>query len=98
MKLYLVHCGYYDPEISKGIYEFHTNYFVVAADELSARKKTKEIPEVRSKKMHVDGIVEISSVDGYRIKLEEDVTLNQSSELHAINHHELATPKAPPTV
>ena len=29
MKLFLVHTGYYDNDISNGFYESHTNYFVV---------------------------------------------------------------------
>ena len=32
MKLFLVHTGYYDNNISNGFYESHTNYFVVAKD------------------------------------------------------------------
>ena len=30
MKLYLVHAGFYDDNVSSGFYESHTNYFVVA--------------------------------------------------------------------
>ena len=28
MKLFLIHVGFYDPEIIKGLYEQHSNYFV----------------------------------------------------------------------
>ena len=30
MKLFLIHVGFYDPEIMEGLYEQHSNYFVVA--------------------------------------------------------------------
>lgn len=42
MKLYLAHVGFYDPEL--GIYELHTNFFVVAEDPklLKKRLKTKK--------------------------------------------------------
>ena len=62
MNLYLVHCGYYDNEISSGIYEFHVNFMVAAMSFEDARAKAKEIPEFRAKKMHVDGLQEIAAV------------------------------------
>ena len=98
MKLYLVHCGYYDLEISGGTYEFHTNYFVVAADPQAARLKAKSLEEVKSKKMHIDGLVEVSTVDGFRINLVEDSTLNSKSELKVITHRELSTKTTPLSV
>ena len=42
MKLFQVHTGFYDPNISDGFYEGHTNIFVCAKDEKEARKKVKE--------------------------------------------------------
>ena len=39
MKLYLVHAGFYNPEIMGGLYEQHTNYFVVAKNITAAKKK-----------------------------------------------------------
>lgn len=69
MNLYLVHCGYYDPQIGDGLYESHVNYFVVADSFEVARIKAKEIPEFRSKSMHVDGLQEIQTVQGYAIEL-----------------------------
>ena len=42
MKLFQVHTGFYDPNISDGFYEGHTNIFVCAKDEKDARKKVKE--------------------------------------------------------
>ncbi len=71
MKLYLVHAGFYDDNVSSGFYESHTNYFVVASDVKEAKAKAKVIPEYKSKKMHIDGIKEIDVVDGYKISLHE---------------------------
>ena len=65
MKLFLVHAGFYDDNVSGGFYESHTNYFVVATDVKQAKQKAKAIPEYKNKKMHIDGIKEIDIVDGY---------------------------------
>ena len=36
----MIHVGFYDPALGEGIYEFHTNYFVVASDPKSAKKNS----------------------------------------------------------
>ena len=41
MTLFLIHCGYYDEEISEGIYEFHINIPVVAATVDEAKKEVR---------------------------------------------------------
>ena len=69
MKLFLVHTGYYDNDISNGFYESHTNYFVVAEDIKEAKTKIKGIEEFKHKKMHIDGIKEINHVDDYEVHL-----------------------------
>ena len=55
MKLYLVHAGFYDDNISSGFYESHTNYFVVASSVKSAKSKARSIKEYKDKEMHIDG-------------------------------------------
>ena len=62
MKLFLVHAGFYDKNVSDGFYESHTNYFIVAEDVKEAKKKAKEIHEYKKKKMHIDGIRELSLI------------------------------------
>ncbi len=69
MKLYLAHVGYYDQEL--GMYEHHTNFFVVASDAKAAKEQIKKKDIFIRKKMHIDGMQEISHVDGYAIKLEQ---------------------------
>ena len=69
MKLFQVHTGFYDPNISHGFYEGHTNIFVCAKDEEDARKIVKEKKEYKMLKMHIDGIQEINVVDGYKVEL-----------------------------
>jgi hypothetical protein len=71
MKLFLVHAGFYDNNVSGGFYESHTNYFVVAKDVKEAKSRAKEIKEYKIKKMHIDGIKEVDVVDGYKIELEK---------------------------
>jgi len=72
MRLFLVHAGFYDENISGGFYESHTNYFIVATDVKDAKSKAKKIPEYKEKKMHIDGIKELDTVDGYKIVLEKN--------------------------
>ena len=69
MKLYQVHTGFYDPSISDGFNEGHTNIFVCAKDEKEAREKVKEKEEYKKFKMHIDGIQEITIVDDYKVEL-----------------------------
>ena len=82
MKLYLVHAGFYDENISGGFYESHTNYFIVASDVKEAKLKAKKIPEYKNKKMHIDGIKVIEKVENYSIKLIEDGSSNNDSDAH----------------
>ena len=72
MKLYLIHTGYYDSEIMDGLYEQHTNYFVVAENIIAAKKKARQNSTFKRKKMHIDGIQELNIINGYRIKLIEN--------------------------
>ena len=69
MKLFQVHTGFYDSNISDGFYEGHTNIFVCAKDEKEARKAVKEKKEYKKFKMHIDGVLEIDTVEEYEIKL-----------------------------
>ena len=49
MKLFMIHVGFYDPALGEGIYEFHTNYFVVASDPKSAKKELMSRDEFKLK-------------------------------------------------
>ena len=82
MKLYLVHAGFYDENISGGFYESHTNYFIAANDIKEAKIKAKQIPEYKKKKMHIDGIKVIEKVENYSIQLLEDKSSNNDSDVH----------------
>ncbi len=97
MNLYLVHCGFYDMELADGIYESHTNFFVVADSFEHARVRAKEIPDFKGKRMHVDGVQEISAVLGHRIRLERDATLAEGeSDIRSHRHRDLAPKPATP--
>ena len=78
MKMYLVHAGYYNPDIMGGLYEQHTNYFVVAKNLSNAKKKAQQNSAFKKNKMHIDGIQELNAVDGYRIKLVKDDIIDDS--------------------
>ena len=73
MNLFVVHCGFYDALLSEGgapnIYEGHHNFYVVAKDASNAKTKVKERPIYKQKKMHVDGIHQLSVVDGFKVEL-----------------------------
>lgn len=98
MKLYLVHCGFYDNEICDGIYESHVNFFVSAESFEDARLKAKQLPEFKSKRMHVDGLQEIQSVNGYRVQLEQDLALNDQTQIVNFKHRDLAPKPTTPTI
>ena len=72
MKLYLIHAGYYDPEIMKGLYEQHVNYFIAAKNIRDAKNKARKNSMFVKKRMHIDGIQELNVIDGYRVQLMED--------------------------
>ena len=82
MKLYLIHVGFYDPDLMEGLYEQHTNYFVSAENVKDAKKKARVNSIYKTKKMHIDGIQELNIIDGYRINLiwddSSDDTVNYS--------------------
>ena len=86
MKLFIVHVGFYDPEV--GIYELHSNLLVVAPDPRAAKEIVKSKPLFVNKKMHIDGIQEIQHVDGYDIKLEANAgaTTNSALDYTAVNN------------
>ena len=42
MKLFLIHAGFHDPNLMGGLYEQHTNYFIVAANIQEAKQKAKK--------------------------------------------------------
>ena len=84
--LFLVHLGYYD-DLSDGVFESHTNIFVVADDFEDARKIAKENDVVKSKKMHIDGLQQIEMVDGFKVQLqstEETKTLITSHKFREL--------------
>ena len=43
MNLFLIHCGFYDHEISNGIYEFHVNLPIVAENVEAAKKQVVDL-------------------------------------------------------
>ena len=69
MNLYIAHVGFYDDEME--IYELHSNLLVAASNVKTAKKNIKKKDIYVSKKMHIDGIIEILNVDGYDIKLKK---------------------------
>ena len=82
MKLFMIHVGFYDPEISDGVCEFHTNYFIVAEDAKAAKSKVMAESVFQNKKMHIDGIRELTIVDGYRIGLEKVNAEDSQNEVY----------------
>jgi len=78
MRLFMVHVGFYDAEVGEGLYESHMNFFIAASNAKSAKKKAFNMEQFKAKKMHIDGIKEISDVEGYKVVLEKSTTKNQS--------------------
>ncbi len=90
MKLYSVHCGYYDAAAGDGIYESHLNFFVAAENFQEARSNAKQLTAFREKRMHVDGVQEIELVDGYRVELTPDPTSLGQTRIQGLRHRDLA--------
>ena len=57
MKLFLIHVGFYDPEIMEGLYEQHSNYFVVAQNIKEAKKKAADIKAAKEEYSSLDHIL-----------------------------------------
>ncbi len=74
MKLYLAHCGFYDKEVCEGLFESHVNFFVVAPTLKAARDRVTKKREFILKHMHVDGLQEISWIDGYALQLTKEAS------------------------
>ena len=91
MKLFLVHCGFYDEKMGDGLYESHMNFFVVADDFADARVQAKKLPEFQESKMHVDGLQLIEAVSGFKIELKYEAHLNDKSILSVQKHRDFAT-------
>ena len=81
MKLFIVHVGFY--ELSIGIYELHSNILVVAKDVQEAKENVKNLDIFKDKQMHIDGIQEISSVDGYAIVLSKNESVDRQNKLYS---------------
>ena len=97
MKLYLIHCGFYDADVCDGLYESHVNFFVAANDFAEARLTAKQLPEFKAKRMHVDGMQEVSAASGYRVTLREDLSLEGRTQIINEKHRDLAPPRPQPT-
>jgi hypothetical protein len=82
-RLFLVHCGYHDKTLEHGAFEAHVDFFVAAEDFDEAKRKAKALPVFRERKMHVDGMLCVEQVQGYRVTLVEpegDATIVSSSK------------------
>lgn len=89
-ELFLVHCGFYDPDVGDGIYESHTNLFVVADSFEEAKINAKQLNEFRAKRMHVDGIQQIVAVQGWRLSLQKDLEFELQTKIISHKHRDLA--------
>lgn len=95
LKLFLVHCGFYDMDVLDGVYESHVNFVVAAESFEDARVKVKLEPDFTKKKMHVDGLQRIDAVTGYRLHFEADSTLNGKTVIESSRHRDLAPKPSP---
>jgi len=85
-RLYMVHCGFYDPNVGNGLFENHSNIFVCAEDFEEARARAREHPEFRRLKMHIDGLLEIQTVAGHHIVLQEDKKLDGVTRIRSLKY------------
>lgn len=90
-KLFLVHLGYYDPELSNGVYESHINLFFIGISFEDVRDKVKLDNLVQNHKMHIDGIQLIEKVNGHKITI--DKKEGNATEIMNHNFRELSKTK-----
>ena len=57
--------------LGRRLYETHLNYFIAAENVKEAKTKAHFLEEFQAKSMHIDGIKEISNVQGYEVILKE---------------------------
>ena len=93
MNLYLVHVGFYNETWGNNIFENHTNFLVVAENPQDAKAKVKAKDEVKQWRMHIDGIIHIEQVDGYKVQLAEPC--GDATIMNTITHRELAPTPTP---
>lgn len=93
LKLFLVHCGFYDTDVLDGVYESHVNFLVPAESFEDARAKVKLESDFQRKRMHVDGLQQIDALRGYRIELTIDPILDGKTIITSSRHRELAPKK-----
>ena len=71
MKLFTVHVGFYDRSVGEGLYKTCSNYFTAAENANEAKTKAHSLKEFQANSMHIDGIKEISNVQGFEVILKE---------------------------
>ena len=89
MKLFLIHCGFYEMELCEGIYESHINLMVAASNFEEARVRVRENPEFQRRKMHVDGLQEVALVSGFDITLTPNPNRSNETLLISNRHRDL---------
>jgi hypothetical protein len=63
-----VHCGFYDEKVGNGIFESHTDFFVIGSTFAEAREKARANSSFKEMRMHIDGLIHIKAVDGFKIE------------------------------
>jgi hypothetical protein len=89
MHLFLVHCGYYERNVGNGIYESHTNFFVVAEDWKEAKTKIKQNLNFMEKHMHVDGVQKIEVVEGFKVHLTKEPKLENQTQIESLGYEDI---------
>jgi hypothetical protein len=89
VRLYLVHCGFYDMGLCEGIYESHVNLLIAAESFEKAKLRVRENPDFIARKMHIDGLQEVAWVNGYKVDLCLDLDSNGKTVLRGNLHRDL---------
>ena len=89
MHLFQVHCGFYENDIGDGTYEGHANFFVVAQDWKEARLKAKENPVFIKKHMHIDSLLQINTVNGFKVELTKSQESNEGTSVKNYSYEDM---------
>lgn len=81
----MIHTGFID-DIHDGVYEYHSNFLIVANTPAEAKGKVNKNTDFIKRKMHIDSIQQINMIDGYIIQLIKAFEDNINNKNEIIKH------------
>ena len=77
-KLYFVQASYFEVLPQGGKLACHPHFFVAAEDAHDAKRRVLIRPENTKRRLQVDAVVEVSTVDGFNVTLKPELSAVES--------------------